>query len=143
MSHRGPKATRQRTRTLVLPEATLHRVYSWESQQRQYPRLGAPGISYYAGPMPQISPDYIVDCLLWRDDDGIVRGILNHYGMDGSLLEARGNVNIWVDPAWKRRGIATALITEAVRRWDIDPAQQRYTPEGSALVTALLQGARR
>jgi GNAT superfamily N-acetyltransferase len=98
----------------------------WETQVIQYPPKGERGISYFAGPTSFGD----VDCLLWRDDWGHVRGILNHYGMDCPPWEHKGNVNIFVDPQWRRRGIATALLTEAVRRWPIDFDHQRYSRAG-------------
>jgi GNAT superfamily N-acetyltransferase len=111
-------------------------VYAWATQAPQYPPDGPPGISYFRG---DVSPDVWVDCLLWRDEDGTLRGILNRYPTDIPPWEAQGNFNLWVDPDWHRQGIGTALITEADRRWSLDFEQQRYTLEGAALVARYLE----
>jgi GNAT superfamily N-acetyltransferase len=108
-------------------------VYSWTSQARQYPKLGKPGIGYFPGP----TPHGVVDCLLWRDTAGHLRGILNHYPFNAPHLEQKGNVNVWVQPGWQRRGIATALVQEAQARWGVNFAQQRFTTAGAALADAL------
>lgn len=108
---------------------------SWASQANQYPPFGEAGISYFRG---DLSEDLYVDCLLWRDDGGILRGILNHYPIKTSWEEV-GNANVWVQPGWERRGIGTALITEALRRWTLDFTQQRYSPEGAALIEGLMR----
>lgn len=104
-------------------------VFTFESQVCQYPHVGAPGIEYFAGDVGDGKPP--VDCLLWRDEQGLVRGILNHYPVDYPPHEKAGNVNLYVHPDWGRRGIATALMHEGERRygltrWD----QQRYSPAG-------------
>ena len=108
-------------------------VFSFESQVCQYPRLGAPGIDYFAGVIPIHAErgDPPIDCLLWRDEQGLVRGILNHYPVDYPPHERAGNINLYVHPEWRRRGIATALLREAERRYGSTRwAQQRYSPDG-------------
>jgi GNAT superfamily N-acetyltransferase len=108
-------------------------VYSWASQARQYPALGRPGISWLGGETPHGT----VDCLLWRDPNRRLRGILNHYPFDVPGLEVAGNVNLWVHPQWQRQGIGSALVREAQRRWSVDLSRQRYTTAGAALADAL------
>ena len=82
-----------------------------------------------------------MDCLLYRDQHGRLTGILNHYpfrmGPADHPLEEVGNVNIWVHPDFQRRGIATALWREAVRRWDVSLDQQRFTIAGAAFARYL------
>lgn len=114
--------------------ATLPESFPWTSQAMQYPTLGPAGISYFAGEIPSIN--YTVDCLLYRDSEGHLLGILNHYPKDQPPWEKAGNVNIWVHPDAKRRGIGTALLAEADRRWSINLDQQRFTPEGAAFANA-------
>lgn len=117
----------------VYPDAIT---YSYESQVVQYPRLGAPGIEYFAGDGGFAKP---VDCLLWRDDEGLVRGILNHYPVDMPPHEKAGNINLFIDPARQRQGIGTALVREANRRWGpINWNQQRYTKAGIELAYKLI-----
>ena len=119
------------------PEVTIPdwAMLSWESQANQYPPFGEPGVSYFKGDLP--SGNY-VDCLLWRDQGGILRGILNHYPFK-SKWEEIGNINVWVQPGHRRQGIATALMEEAMNRWPIDMRQQRYSAEGAALVERLMR----
>lgn len=117
-------------------KASLPDVYSWDSQVRQYPRTGRPGVEYFAGVIPDVMT---VDCLLYRDADGLVVGILNHYPVDNLPLERAGNVNIWVHPDWKRKGIGSLLWQEASYRWDINLAQQRFTLSGAHLANHLYE----
>jgi GNAT superfamily N-acetyltransferase len=102
----------------------------------QYPARGPRGISYYAG-HPE-SFDGVIDCLLFRDKSGKVRGILNHYPIDFPPLERAGAVNVWVEPRWRRRGVGMKLIAEADRRWRIDFSKQRCTNAGVRLIEAYL-----
>lgn len=127
---------------MSLYRATLPDVFSWESQVSQYPmryRPG-PGIAYFPGDVSQFAgmedmPP--VDCLLYYDEQGWLRGILNHYPVDYPPHEQAGNVNVFVDPARRRRGIGTALVTEAFRRWGVVLAEQRFTVAGAALADHL------
>ena len=121
------------TRHPVDPLINAVGVYSWASQARQYPPMGKPGISYFPG----VTDRGTIDCLLWRDDNRRLRGILNHYPFDVPGFEEAGNVNIWVHPGWQRKGIGTALVREAQRRWTIDLTRQRFTTAGAALADAL------
>lgn len=108
-------------------------VFSFASQAEQYPRFGLPGISYFKG----VVDPYYVDCLLWRDDHGVILGILNHYPQSNHWEES-GNVNLFIHPDHKRQGIGTALVKECVARWGpIDLDQQDYTPEGAAFFDRL------
>jgi GNAT superfamily N-acetyltransferase len=123
----------------VAPETNvfwLAGVYSWESQCGQYPERGPKGISYFRGEIPELQQ--YVDCLLYRDENGALQGILNHYPFDNDW-ETKGNFNIWVAPGHFRQGIGTALLGEAVSRWDIDFHQQKYSEAGAALVNAFLR----
>ena len=105
-------------------------ILSWASQVKQYPPLGEPGIGYFAGETGLGT----VDCLLWRDDRGVLRGILNRYGHDFPPYEKAGNVNIFVQPEYHRQGIGTALVAEAERRWGpINLDQQQFTEAGERL----------
>lgn len=111
-------------------------VYAWESQVKQYDLRGKPGIVQERHALGELGALDIVDCLLWRDDLGLLRGILNYYQTDNEFEQA-GNCNIWVDPGWQRTGVGTELVREALRRWDIDPDRQRYTEAGLAFVAAV------
>lgn len=79
-----------------------------------------------------------INCLLYRDSEGVLIGILNHY--DGkNPLESADAVNLWVRPDMQRKGIGRELVAKAQERWPaINPEGQRYTPEGVQFITALL-----
>lgn len=119
----------------------MEQVYSWESQARQYAPSGEPGISYerhYADGFDR-GPENPVDCLLFRNDNGVLVGILNYYpqGDTTGLIEQAGNFNVWVAPDAQRHGVATALLRNARLRWTINLAQQRWSPQGLAWIKAL------
>ena len=110
-------------------------VPSWGSQAAQYPRTGPPGISYFRG---RVTDDYFVDCLLYRDENGELVGILNHYPEDFPPYERKGNQNIWVRPDRRRQGIGIQLGLESLRRWEpLTPEDLHYTRAGLEWVTAV------
>lgn len=84
-----------------------------------------------------------VDCLLWRDSNGYIRGIHYHYPVDFPPFERAGNVNMWVAPGWQGAGIGTTLLAAADRRWLINFAQQSYTTGGLAFVQRYLMRGQR
>lgn len=117
---------------------------TWESQVRQHPKVGRPGITYstpeidiaYGSELPDGRRAIFsthVDVLLFRNGKGHVVGILYHYPFDCDL-EAKGNVNIFVRPDRRRRGIGSRLLREADARFDLNLDQQKYTTGGLALV---------
>lgn len=118
-------------------QPTLPDVFTWDSQVVQYPHRGDPGVSYFAG---ELSDGRVVDCLLHRDDKGILQGILNYYreGVDWGPDEKPGNVNLWVKPGRERRGIGTELVQDAVRRWGVSLEGQRYTVAGAHFALHLM-----
>ncbi|GEM_PF-5193614 len=115
----------------IVPTVSDQTFLSWESQASQYPQQGPPGITYLRG---QASPTYYVDCLLYRDEDGGLLGILNHYPIEIPKYQREGSVNIWVHPAHRRSGVGRALIAEAVERWEIRRHGQDLTESGAELV---------
>jgi GNAT superfamily N-acetyltransferase len=131
----------------VIPPA-----YSWRSQARQYAAFGESGVrleahyvdldtgeEVFPQPQPVTDPSMTkIDCLLYRDDEGALAGILNHY--DGrNPMEKADAINLWVRPDMQRKGIAKELVLEAKRLWPaIKPQEQRYTPDGLKLLVSLL-----
>ena len=117
-------------------------VYSFRSQVVQYPADGPPGISYFKGVVDEST---WVDCLLYRDSDGKIIGILNHYPFstkdpdDPRIGERKGNINIFVDPKRKREGIATKLVNEATVRYNVDLRKQRYSDEGAKFINKYIR----
>ncbi len=108
-------------------------MFSWPAQTAQYPEVGPPGISYFRGDVSDsFGPGTYVDCLLMRDDSGVLTGILNHYPQDLPPHEKAGGINIFVCPDQRRRDIATDLLDEAIRRWraDLAPLLVRGPAEG-------------
>ena len=109
----------------------------WIDQQlAQYPQSGSPGISYFRGDLPS---GLWVDCLVYRDNNGKARAVLNHFPVDTPPWEQRGNILILVAQEWRRRGIGTALLKEALTRWDIPLERQKSTKDGARFVKRYLQ----
>lgn len=121
-------------------EVTIDEVLPWEGQVIQYPQGGVPGITYFAGDVSEFYPGKPpIHTLLFRHLDGHVIGILNYYEVDYPPYEKAGNVNVFVDPQHRRKGVATALVRQAETRWGIDYRAQRYSAAGAALAAALDQ----
>jgi len=121
-------------------KVTILTAYSWESQAVQYPPKGKAGIDYFKG---VVDSRVYVDCLLYRNEEGDLIGILNHYPMDVPPFEIKGNFGIWIKPENQRQGIATKLLQEALNRYDdITIEQQKYTPEGLKFITNFLKTAK-
>lgn len=117
---------------------TIAETLSWDSQVRQYPVRGEPGIGYFAGDVSHAHPGKPpIHCLLYRDENGYVVGILNYYEVDYPPWEEAGNVNVFVKRQNRRQGIGTRLVDEAKHRWGISHRGQRYSAEGAALAAAL------
>lgn len=110
---------------------------SWASQVRQYPQRGKFGDHIVQWTF-MVNGRHPVECLLYYDNARRLRGILNFYPQDVPPWEKKDNVNVFVDPETRRQGIATRLIRAALERWPhLNADQQRYTPEGLALVEHL------
>jgi ribosomal protein S18 acetylase RimI-like enzyme len=127
--------------------------FSWASQAKQYAKSGAPGLALeqhmvdtetgdevFDVPADLAGPGIsVVDCLLYRDEDGLLVGILNHY--DGKIpLEAADAVNLWVRPDRQRQGIGKMMTREAMKRWPgVRLENQRYTRIGVHLLQSLIR----
>lgn len=109
---------------------------AFASQRVQYATLGPAGFSHERHTLTGRGPHAIVDCLLWRDADGALGGILNHYPNDIPPLQQAGSFLVLVDPTRLRQGIGTRLLAEADRRWHLDLDAQEYTQAGLALADA-------
>ncbi len=112
--------------------ATVPMILGWEDIAVQYPRRSTrPGVVDFDPGLSAIR----IHSLLWYDDHGKLRGVLNYYP-HGTPAERPGEFNVTVQPEWRRRGIATELLDEAFKRWPIDLDRQRWTSEGAAFITA-------
>ena len=138
-------------------DVNLHPAFSWASQAAQYAASGPAGISLeshwidgnqevfpadtaggakHLNSLPHVAR---IDCLLHREPDGTLSGILNHYDGKNPLEELHA-VNIWVRPDRQRQGIATALWKDAVRRWpEVTYDKQRYTESGLKWLMGLIE----
>lgn len=104
------------------------------------------------GTFPQCQPDGVtfiqvevcteVDTLTYRNRKGRLVGIVSRFPAEimfgGAVLEAKGNVSLWVDPTRRRRGIGMLMIAEVDRRWSPDWSARTYTAGGHALITKYL-----
>lgn len=121
------------------PAATVFMQDTWATMVRQVRQAGAPGVTYERH-TDERWPQERVDCLVYRNRKGDPIGILCRYG-DMPPFEKAGNVNIWTRPDRAGRGIATKLLTDALRRWDdIDLRDQGYTHDGLSFVRRFLGG---
>ena len=122
--------------------------YTFESQQVQYPPTGKPGVTFehYDEGMTNESgaiAEVPIDCWLWRDEDGILRGILNYYPHGAPVQinnpEKPGDFMVMVQRGWQRRGIATALMDACRSKYEVNFRQQHYTYPGCYFVYKYLR----
>lgn len=136
-----------------IPETFL---YSWESQCRQYDKVGTPGFAWESHAVTGLFDEHgtpvdgPVDCLLYRNSKGHLIGILNYYPMTtyesplmahlGMPVESAGNINLWVRPDRQGRHIGTRLILRAQKKHgQINIPQQRLTASGRAFAEKLIE----
>jgi len=105
-------------------------VFQWDKQAEQYPKHGS-GITYFKGFYEDCK---WVDCLLFYGEDNELQGILNHYPFEKPPYQKKGSVNIQVRSDKRRNGIATALLDEAIGRFQVKLKRQEYTPSGDRFI---------
>jgi GNAT superfamily N-acetyltransferase len=100
-----------------------------------YPMIGEPGaITYYRAPTDVAE----IHALLSYDSLGYLQGALMYFP-EGSPYDHRGSVTVLVRPKRRRHGIGRALLVTALTMWPkISLDSQAYTPEGRALVAAVV-----
>jgi GNAT superfamily N-acetyltransferase len=108
--------------------------YDWGHEACQYAHYGTPGIHLETHAFMQS----VVDCLLYRDEAGLLIGILNHYN-ENNPYEGPGAMNVWVKPENQRQGIATELLRRANELWTLSNEHLKYTPDGDAWIESLVQ----
>lgn len=106
---------------------------TFESQAAQFDKIGTPGISTRR---EHSSSGHPVDCVLYRNNTGVLDGVLYYYPAGAPGLEKPRNVNMFVRPEAARTGIATRLLDHATRLFDINLDQQLLTPSGKAFLDA-------
>jgi hypothetical protein len=111
---------REVTSDTFTPTPSNVKTSSWEDVLRGSASRGAPGVSCKS-----------FEVLEYRDADGILRGAVSWQNKTGRLF-------VIVDPSVRRSGIATLLMKEAVRRWDIDFSAQVYSENGAAFFRKFL-----
>lgn len=89
---------------------------TWEQQASQFPPHGLPGITLQQITLGPPDNQTVVDCLLYRDDDGNLIGILAHYNENNPLQEP-DTVNLLVKPDQQRKGVGKSLAREACTLW--------------------------
>jgi GNAT superfamily N-acetyltransferase len=140
------------SRRRLIPSLSPH--LSWAGERGQYDRPEInnrlPGIHHWTVPA-ELVDGTVIECLLhysadpatggsWSRD-GVLTGILNYFPHGSPFKDEPGDVLVLVDPAHQRAGIGTALLREAVRRWQVDLHNQALTPAGVALTRSLEQRA--
>ncbi len=120
----------------------------WLKEVGQYEHLvrTRPGIMYFRGQKEEWKRrGQWVNCLLCyrqagpEGSDVQLVGVLNHFPVDfPDEGEKAGNITIFVAPWYKRRGVGTELLNEAIRRWRVDLGQQNYTVAGAAFANAFV-----
>jgi hypothetical protein len=105
-------------------------IFKWENQAIQYPEKGS-DLVYFKGVHPR---GVTVHCLLYYGHDNFLEGILNYYPIDLLPWQKRGSVNILVRPDRRRNRIASSLLDEAIKRWNIKLEKQVYTKDGESFI---------
>jgi GNAT superfamily N-acetyltransferase len=111
-------------------------IHTWRSQACQYAPTGDPGITLEHYNICIQGSYTMVDCLLYRDTDGTLIGIWNHYN-ENNPFQAPGSCNLWVRPDKQRQGIGTELLRRADELWDLAD-QATYTADGNAWIEGLV-----
>lgn len=115
---------------------------TWEAQAGQFPPHGLPGITMQHLTIGPPDNQTVVDCLLYRDDDGLLVGILAHYN-ENNPLQLPDSVNLLVKPDYQRQGVGKALAREATTIWPRilkvkGTKHQHWTSESIAWADALV-----
>ena len=125
---------------LTQPKRRVGVTHTWDSQAKQYARpdiIWTLGINHWT--VPKDEAPVPIECLLYFNPEGRLLGILNYYPEGSPFGEVPHDLLVLVDPAVRRCGIGTWLLTAAMERWPaIDLTKQAYTDQGWALATSVL-----
>jgi GNAT superfamily N-acetyltransferase len=111
----------------------------FRQQAREFAAVGAPGMTRLVvrlQPTERYNVSCDVDCLLYRDKHGKLRGILTHHPYAVPPFASAHDVMINVEPRYRRKGIARRLLRRALELWPIDVHNQRCTADGAAFIAA-------
>ena len=114
----------------------------WQGQAAQFPPFGEPGLGYEQRTIGPPEKRTVVDCLTYRDANGVLIGLLFHYNENNPFQEP-DSLTFMVNPDRQREGAGTALLGEAVSRWpgiqEKGYGHQTWTPESMAFIDALVK----
>lgn len=103
----------------------------WQVIATKFAQKGMPGITYLKA---EYSPEQWIETFVYRDECGNLLGIIDYFPVDTIPHEKKGNVNIFVHPEHRGKGVGLALLKKGDERWDIDFDKQQYTYSGLKLV---------
>ena len=90
-------------------QATLAVKVTWRELAANCDHKGRPGLTHILGVTR--GDRQPIEVIEWRDDEGILRGV-------ATWRKAEEILFVMVQEGFRRRGIATALMTEARKRWN-------------------------
>lgn len=129
------------------PRRVLHDItHTWASQAPQYDRpdiTPAPGVVGWQVP-PGLTPVPVLCLLYYTEHRGRLTlvGILSYFPEGSPFDDEPGDFMVLVHPEWRRQGIGSRLVREAVRRWGVDLMTQCYTTQGWMLAQSILEDPR-
>lgn len=111
----------------------------WAAHAESYPP-GPPGIAWQRLDGSQLGEHGRAEALVWRDDEGLVRGTCVYFPHPPPTHgDGPGAIYLWTQPEWRGRGIARALLNEALDWWELRVEGQRYTAAGAGFVNDFVQ----
>lgn len=105
---------------------------SFSEEVSSYPKKGPAGVN--------VTKDSKRNTLLYRDESGAIIGVLHVYHKSTSQ-SPKGDISIRVDPQQRGKGIASTLLVEADKRWNVNLSQQRWTDEGAQFIERMREKA--
>lgn len=104
----------------------------WDRTTKKLEELGTSGLE-------TISTKKSTHTITYRDEEGVLLGVLWFYPKGNLPAKNPGEVEVVVHPDHRRHGIGMLLIKEAIRLWDIQAKKQRYNPASAALTESWLE----
>ena len=99
----------------------------------KYPGKGKPGIAHRRIVLAPHSGGIPINYLIHHGEDGKINGILSHFPK-GTPYEKPGSITVTVHPAHRGKGIGTALVQAAQKKWKrFNLDEQQFTPLGYEL----------